>query len=114
MSMSIHKLMVDEGPGVHYEPAFLATIESHLTYLRQHPDSDYLQVEDGIAHKYEYDFYGLLKYLGVPNAHHWIVMRVNNYTAPYEYRSDKTEILLPSSEAVGQIRRLYRTMNKRR
>ena len=109
MTMSINQRMEDEGPPVHYDPSFFYEMESHIEYLRNHPDSDYLEVSDQRAHKHQADFYGLLKAYDVPFEQHWIVLRMNGLTSPTQYMPDMIQILLPSDRVIANIRQIYRT-----
>lgn len=112
MAMSISNQMIDEGPEIHYSRSFRNTLETHLKYLREHPDSDYLPVEAHIAHKYQADFYGLLRHYRVAEEIHWLILRLNGYTSPTQYDSDLFNILVPSNDAVLNIRKAFRTSNK--
>ena len=112
MTMTIHKQMVDEGPALFYNPSFRATLETHLSLLREHKDTDFLTIESYPAHKYEYDFYGLLSFYKVEPKYHWLILRMNEMTSPPEYTSDITAILIPSNAVVGSIVQAYRTSNK--
>lgn len=112
MVMTIHREMIDEGASLFYDQGFRAVLETHMDYLRRHPESDFLTIETYPAHKYEYDLYGLLAYYKVDLKYHWLVMRMNELTSPTEYSSEVTALIIPSNTVINSIIQNYRTSNK--
>ena len=102
--MAIDDLMFDAGAPVFYDQGFRNVIEDHMTYLRTHPNTGVRQVEPGRAYKYEADFYGLLQFLDIPAALHWVVLRLNGMTSPTEYTPDRLSILLVDPTLIEQLR----------
>lgn len=113
MTMSIVSQLVEEGAQVYYDPDWLRVIETHLTYLRNHPDTVVRAIEpiDGV--KYQGDFGGLLYHYGVLPQYHLVILRMNNLASPTEYTSDILSLLVPSTTAVDKIRQVYQTTVKK-
>jgi len=100
----INSLAIDEGASIYYDDGFRNVIEDHMTYLRNRTDTGVKVVEPGRAYKYEADFYGLLQFLLVPTELHWVVLRMNGYTSPTQYRPEKLSVIVPNPDVIEQMR----------
>ncbi|MNU19683.1 hypothetical protein D3C71_79160 [compost metagenome] len=102
--MTINDLAFDEGATVYYDDGFRNVIEDHMTILRARSDSMTKMVEPGRAYKYEADYYGLLQFLEVPTALHWVTLRMNGYTSPMQYDGVGVTVLVPNPDVIEQMR----------
>ena len=112
MAMSITNLMSSDGPSVYYTDSLRVTLESHMTYLREHPNTVMREVQPQLAHKYEYDFYGLLTAMGYPRHLHYVIMRMNDLDSPQAFRETTYAILVPDTTVVDAIVAKHRTSNR--
>ena len=113
MTMPIVNLMVDSGPTLLYGADVHVTLESHMSFMRAHPSTSMLQLDPRDAYKYEADLNGLLEHLKVPLELHWIIMRLNDYTSPYEFQSDTEALMIPPESVVKSIKQLLNTTQAR-
>lgn len=110
--MALKQLMTAQGPDIYYDPAFRNVLEDHLSYLRALQSTVRRAVSPGEAYRFEYDLFGLLKIYGVEAHLHWVVMRLNNYTSPDEFRADVTELLVPDATVVDRIRQSHQATRR--
>lgn len=109
MTFSINSLAVGESYSFYYTKEIKNLLESHLEFLKNHPESRVVQITPNIAYKYEGDFYGLLMTLRIPQQYHWITMRMNDLTSPTDMPENKIAFIQPSFDVVDQIISMYRT-----
>ena len=112
MAMPIHQLASPSGAALYYDANFRTTLESHLDYLKNHPETRLIQLDPHDAYKYEFDLCGLLSKLGLPQQYHWVVMRVNEMVSPQQLTEETTRIKIPSINVIENIKLLYTTANK--
>ena len=94
--------------------SFKTVLEDHLSIL-SHPDNigEVKSVSAVDANRFEYDFYGLLRVLGVPIDLHWITMRVNGLASPNDYRKTQQSIKIPNAEMVESLLTYHNQVIKR-
>lgn len=109
---SINDLMPDDGPSIYYDARFRQVLEDHMTYLRQHPQTETMDVNNQVANKHHGDFTGVLQSYNIPPHLHWVVSRLNGFTSPSQYRSDQTRILVPSNGALDRLVTVHRANHK--
>lgn len=112
MSTSIASLMVDEGPAIYYDQAFMQVLESHLHLIRDHPSTNQVEIDPQIAYKHEFDFNGLMRALNIPLHYSYAIMRVNGINSPTDYTHDRTTLLIPSTGVIDGIRLSHSTTYK--
>lgn len=93
---------------VFYTQPFKQYIETHLKFLRDHPDTIKRVVEPGLVYKNRFDFYGLLLDMKVPYQYHWLIMRVNGMHDPSEMPAEHLALLVPDTRVIDQLVQLYR------
>jgi hypothetical protein len=108
----IDALMTDPGPSVIYEDGFRNLIEDHITYLRNHPQTQVVTATSQQTYKYEFDLAGLLNELGITTDMHWIVMRMNHLTSPTHVPEDLTSILVPPQKEINILKQAYSTSKR--
>jgi hypothetical protein len=112
MVMPIVNLLQDAGPSVDYDASFRAVLEDHMTYLRNHPGTETIQIVAGDAYKYEFDLFGLLAAYQIPPNLHFVTMRMNGFTSPQQATAEIETLIVPSGDVIGQIRQTHQTVHK--
>lgn len=101
-----------------YTPGLRNTLEHHLPFLRNHPDTERRPVSADDIYRFEGDLYGLLHYIGIETSQHWLIMRVNKMTSPTdlgkslhdEYGGANALVLkIPPPQVVDQVKKRFRT-----
>ena len=110
--MQIDTLMLDPGSAIYYDDDFRRVLEDHMTVLRTAQSTRVLNILQADAYKYEYDLYSLLLQYAVPAYMHWIVMRVNNMTAPTDATRTITSLLYPNATLINQIRQSHLSVRR--
>ncbi len=110
--MYINNLMVPAGPDIYYGHGFHVVLEDHMSFLKEHPTSRVLTLEPMLAYKFEGDLFGLLLELNIPMQLHWIVMRMNNYRAPYDFDKGTGFLIVPDESTVDMIRQSHMSTRK--
>lgn len=85
------------------DPDFYVLVDSHLKYLREHPETQVAEVTAMNAKKYMGDFHGLLNFLNVGKKYHYLVTRLNGLMASTDFDGNQTRVLLPPMERVASI-----------
>lgn len=107
--MSINSLAASEAAAFYYSREIKNMLESHVEFLKAHPETRIVPVAPNITYKYEGDFYGLLTTLKIPMQYHWIILRMNDFSSPTEMSENKIAFIQPSFNVVDQIINMYRT-----
>jgi hypothetical protein len=103
----VNRMRVD-GPRIFYTEGFRRELEAHLGILKTRVNKQ-IKLDDNIALRYQFDFFGLLTYLDIPNQYHWITMRFNNFLAPHEFTKTHNIISIPDVEFIETLRAIYNT-----
>ena len=111
MGSAINKLMQDDGPKQMYSQRFQQIIEDHLDHLRNYRGSEIIDIKPKLAYRHEGDLFALLDAYNIPKHHQWIIMRINGYDSPMQYRGE-TELIVPSQTRIRQLFRIYRSSDK--
>lgn len=93
------------------DPLYLATLESHLSYLKKMDTAVTNSITPRQSYKYEGDFYGLLSDMRIDKSYHYIILRMNNYTSPTDYKGEVKDIVIPDLAEVDLIKNIYMTRN---
>lgn len=106
--MAKNLLEMTPDDGVFADEGFKALIEDHLSIL-SHKNNilTMKEVSPVDANRFEYDFFGLCRFLSIPYQHQWIAMRVNGLKSPQEYRNHMLQIKVPNVEIVESLRSYY-------
>ncbi len=107
--MQVDKLMFEEGSSDFYDPSFRNTLEAHLAHLRTSRDTFPVNVLQHSTVVYNQDLFGYLNEIKTPAHLHWLTMRLNNFFSPYDFNSDCTRLLIPSSKEVESLRQSWKT-----
>jgi hypothetical protein len=103
--------MFDSGPSVYYTDGFRQVLEDHMTYLRQHQSTQLMSVSPQAAWENDQDLFGFLQVVNLQPQLHWVTMRMNNFSSPTEFGTSVTQLLIPSSVVLEQLRSAYMTSN---
>lgn len=113
MTLSINKLSHQSGEKIYYNAEMRRHFEIYMGWLRNHEGNEERPVDPHTLYKYEGDFYGLLKTMGISPELHWLVMRVNDFVNPMDVPMDIKAIVIPNLQAVGRIVQRYRSQTKK-
>lgn len=105
----VQQYLNKDGDSVYYENAFLRVIEEHIPYLRKQETVQVLSIADSTANAYDHDLYGVLTSSSIPVIYHWVIMRLNNLTSPFEYRAEMVSLLLPDFNEIEKIKTRYQS-----
>lgn len=94
---------------MYYHPDFQVIIEDHLLLLRANP-TGYIEVADNEAYRFEFDYYNLLRFKGIPYKYHWIVMRVNDFLSPFDAHQGIKRIIIPDYQRIERLFNMYLTV----
>jgi hypothetical protein len=97
---------------MYYLDGFRAELEEHLAYLRSAQDTQLIQVDPGLAYRFEYNLYALLDYMRIPKYMQWLVMRMTGLRSPDEMDRNLQYLLLPDELLVEQIRCNWATLHR--
>lgn len=111
--MKIDSLMVGEAShAIYYDPDFRNVLEMHVVFLRVHPTTREVPVEPIMAHRFEFDLFGLLAKLNVPPHLHFLTMRLNKITSPHKIDINLTNLLVPDDAVVNRIRQSHTAVQR--
>jgi hypothetical protein len=113
MTLSIQALQIATGGSVYYEDDWHILIETHLPLLRTASDTTVLTIDQHDAFKWAGDFYGLMQKYNQTPEYWYIIMRVNNLFAPYEYPEALISLLIPSRQTIESLRQIYQTISSK-
>lgn len=97
---------------IYYNEGFRRVLEDHMNYLRTHSKTRSIDVDAGLAYRFEYDFYGLLNNYNISHHLHWIILRMLDKTSPMDIDRNLTSFLLPDQSELDVIRSNHMTTNK--
>lgn len=89
-------------------PEFQTVIEDHLTELQLTVEG-FKEVAVNEAYRFEYDYFALLRYKGIPYHLHWIVMRVNGFLSPFDGHCGIDRIYIPNETYIQQLMNMWLT-----
>lgn len=104
--MGISQLAEQVDP-VYTDPEFIALLESHMTYFRNHPSVGYITVTEHEADKYIGDFYGLLHNKNIPFSNHLLILRMNGYISSADYDGSHLLFLVPPMDEVELLKETF-------
>lgn len=84
--------------------------ETHLEYLRKHPNTQIHAVTGQQAEKFIGDLNGLLDSLAVNKKFHYLITRMNGYLCSNAYDGEKLEFLIPDTSIASQFMGIYTSL----
>ncbi len=122
MTFTIQDTLMESGDSVYYDEGFRTVIEMHLPILRT-TSIQSQNVSPHLVHKFEGDFYGLLRNIGFDRFERfWIIMRVNNMEDPSQFgrfpyfditQGKQVSIIVPNVDIISRLVALYKTTQTR-
>lgn len=89
------------------DPQYYVLLETHVHYLKKHPNTQLVEVMGQQAEKYTGDLSGLLDSLAVDKKYHYLIARINDLTACTEYDGKKTLLLIPDTNIARQFMTIF-------
>ena len=110
--MALTDLMIAVADSAYYDEGFRVTLEDHVTYLYNLPETTINTVSSMDLHVFKFDFYGMLIQMGVPPELHFITMRMAGLSSPQDPFDHLTSIRIPPKSVVSKILGRYNAQNK--
>lgn len=92
---------------VYCEPGFKHMLESYLTTFLKSPSLKGLPATPLQQGLFKGNFNLLLLDMGIEAKFHWITMRLNGYTSPYQYDGRDITVLFPDFQQIERLKSLY-------
>lgn len=100
--MALNDNMVPTGPDIFYDESFRNVLEDHMAFLRDNYSSVVMLNPDE-SYQWRGDLFGLLHVRQYQRQYHWLIMRLNQYTAPSQFTEDTLALLVPDFDVVERI-----------
>lgn len=107
--MKIDRFMNESGGSDYYNPDFRKTLEAHVPYFRTASSSYRIPVTPINLVVYNQDLFGFLTEMKIKQNLHWLIMRINNYFSPFDFKEGAGELISPSEQELEQIRQAWKT-----
>ena len=102
--MQVNNDMYADGSSDYYTESFRYTLEAHIPYFKNRSSTQLAPVTPHNTIVYNQDFFGFLLSLRVQPCYHWFIMRLNDYTSPFDFTRGVSNILLPAVSELESIR----------
>lgn len=76
-------------------------IEDHIPYLKQRAKIH--RVDPMKSYQFKYDLYSYLFSCNIPTQDHWVILRMNDMTYPWEFDETTEYLLIPETEDLDEI-----------
>lgn len=86
---------------------YKAFVESVRSVLMSDPAGEIVSITGEQSYLFRGDLTGLFLSLGIPFDHHFMVMRVNEFTSRHELDETVTAIFKPSASRISMLENLY-------
>jgi hypothetical protein len=107
-SLYPHRDFLDNpGDLLFYTDSFRRVLEDHRIYLRETGNVNKVVIAPGLAYRFEFNFYGLMKYKNVPPHLWWLLMRMMEMTSPDQMTREMSYYLYPDESVLTQIRSFH-------
>lgn len=103
----IQSSLRSSGNTMYYDPGFRKVIEDHIPWLIQRSQGRILTVPKTDLVKHQYDLSGFLNASNILPDQHWAIMRVNGMYSNYDFDGTVTELMVPSTTDLEDLRRRY-------
>lgn len=110
--MALTDLMTSVADSAYYDEGFRVTLEDHVTYLYNLPETTINTVSAMDLHVFEFDFYGMLTDMGVPPELHYITMRMAGLSSPQDPFNHLSSIRVPPKGTISKMLGRYKAQNK--
>jgi hypothetical protein len=107
-----HRDFLDNaGDALYYDEGFRRVLEDHRVYLRTVGNVKRVTIQPGLAYRFEFNFYGLLKFHSVPQYLWWIIMRMLEMTSPDQMTRNLPLYFFPDESILTQIRGFHASLS---
>lgn len=110
--MDINALSISNSADILFSDGFRIVAESFMETLRKSSATKTITVDPNDAYVYEGDFFGYLIKKQVQPGYHWLVMRLNNLSSPFEFNSDVATLMIPDETTISKIVSIYNSSIK--
>lgn len=86
---------------------YYVLLETHISYLRMHPETKVVEVTGQQGEKYIGDFHGLLDTLAIDKKYHYLITRVNNMNSSVDYDGSQLALYVPSISVIAAFIATY-------
>jgi hypothetical protein len=104
---SIQSALRSSGNTMYYEPGFRKVIEDHVPWLISRSKGRILTVPKTDLVKHQNDLSGFLNASNISPDQHWVIMRVNNMVSNADFDGTVTELMIPDTRDLEDLRRRY-------
>lgn len=111
-SLSTYGLPEGKNTTIHSK-TFMTYIESHMGYLRSHPDAEYVDVDANLATKNAGNLYSYLVDVQYDRLWFWVVMRLNGLHSPLDFTGEEQQLLFPPLDELYALYTLYNSKRER-
>jgi hypothetical protein len=112
MSTLLDSLAIEAGNPLFHSEEYMRYISAHVPYLKEN-GAGRVEVNPGLAYKFEYNFFSLLVELQYDFEDFVVLLLVNGFRCPTEMRKDFRQLILPNPEVLAKVKSLFRHQNKR-
>ena len=112
MGALLDMLSIDAGNSLYHTEEYMLYIRSHYNFLKENGAAT-VDVEPGLAYKFEYNFFSLLVELKYNFEDFVVFLVMNQMTSPMEMTRDFKSLVIPQPEVLANLKSLYRHQNKR-
>ncbi len=97
---------------LYYDDRFRRVLEDHRIYIRNNGNVRKVNISPGLAYRFEFNFYGLLRFHGVPQHLWWLIMRLLDpeMTSPDEMSRTLQYYIYPDEAVLTQIRGFHASL----
>lgn len=112
--MNINSKIINTGQDIWFDPTFKSVLEDHMSYLRNHPNTQVKLLEPNLVIKYRFDLYSLLNECNIEPKYHWLLMRMNKINSPIDDFRLLEFIIIPDLTIVTRILSHFNSRNRKR
>jgi hypothetical protein len=109
--MDINDLMPDSGALSYYTLAVRNAIDDHMTFLRNHPNNEVVNLSPKDIERFQGDLYGLFTAINIPRQYHYCVRRMNELESAQIVPEDLAYLVVPDYKVVDNIRQAVTSSN---
>lgn len=104
---TIQSALRSSGNSIYYEKEFRKVIEDHIQWLLERSKGRVMTVPKTNLVKHKNDLTGFLNEMNISPDQHWAIMRINGMTSTYDFDGTVTELIIPDTNTLEDLRRRY-------
>jgi hypothetical protein len=106
--ISLFNQLPAQGADIFYTDHWRQLVEEHMSILRLPSNCSKVEVQPNLGIKFSGDFYGLLNSLGLPRQYRWLLLRVNGFTSPLEFTSERKSLQITHDTVIEGLLKEHR------